>query len=576
MLEELNDAQKARVSIREFKTTTDALILRGYYKPQGAMGQTLEHALRTISPEIYGSMNDSQRVELDGLVYVIDRLPIGIEECNQTTLSAAEGLDHGFKRIIPLKRRRTSYRVNDREMCFEITKGRSEIYDLVTHLTFLNVEAKKIKHRGYHESEKTQEWIELEEMVLEKRPRQSLDREIWNLSKVLGRSFDETKKAYEKLEANANTANSGLFKIVYWLGRRVAEADQSKDLEHLTLFTTSLIEMIGHHKYGEIWATAIKKSLNDLGLHERPIHIISSNLHSVLNLLYGYPIATERQDIYDMVKSLRDRENLVLEHAKNHGLYYLADQSGTYIDCQIIDTARLDFDNLHPQVLSDRSYVLKEKPVILVIDYAFGEQAFEVMDELLKPYLQWHMPVKSLSIMGKAGILEGDKGDLMLADAHIFEGTTDTYLCQNQLHKEDFDATVNVYRGPMVTVLGTSLQNKKMLNYFMESSWKAVGLEMEGGHYQKAIQAAIIRKHISSNVTLRYAYYASDNPVKTGLTLASGSMGEGGIKPTYMITNIFLQKILNAQGSELNTRVFPRNDVEESSISVNDKKGKRK
>jgi hypothetical protein len=67
---------------------------------------------------------------------------------------------------------------------------------------------------------------------------------------------------------------------------------------------------------------------------------------------------------------------------------------------------------------------------------------------------------------------------------------------------------------------------------------------MEGAHYQKAIQAAsMIRNNISSSVKLRYAYYASDNPLITGHTLASGSLGTEGVKPTYAITKIILEGI---------------------------------
>jgi hypothetical protein len=68
---------------------------------------------------------------------------------------------------------------------------------------------------------------------------------------------------------------------------------------------------------------------------------------------------------------------------------------------------------------------------------------------------------------------------------------------------------------------------------------------MEGGHYQKAISAAMIKRHISKDVKVRYAYYASDNPLISGQTLAYGSMGEEGIRPTYMITKVILEKILN-------------------------------
>jgi hypothetical protein len=98
----------------------------------------------------------------------------------------------------------------------------------------------------------------------------------------------------------------------------------------------------------------------------------------------------------------------------------------------------------------------------------------------------------------------------------------------------------------MVTVLGTSLQNKDLLEYFHTSTWEAVGLEMEGVHYQKAIQAASkIRKSVSPEIKLRYAYYASDNPLESGGTLASGGLGLSGVKPTYIITHEILKQILN-------------------------------
>ena len=68
---------------------------------------------------------------------------------------------------------------------------------------------------------------------------------------------------------------------------------------------------------------------------------------------------------------------------------------------------------------------------------------------------------------------------------------------------------------------------------------------MEGGHYQKAIQAASkIRHSISPNVKLRYAYYASDNPLETGSTLASGSLGLDGVKPTYLITTRMINRLV--------------------------------
>ncbi|HIJ36991.1 MAG TPA: hypothetical protein HPP59_06935, partial [Deltaproteobacteria bacterium] len=172
-----------------------------------------------------------------------------------------------------------------------------------------------------------------------------------------------------------------------------------------------------------------------------------------------------------------------------------------------------------------------------------------VMDELLAPFTMDAKTVphdfRSISIMGKAGILPGKKGDIMLATAHVLEGTPHNYIVKNDLTMEDFDQSVSVYTGPMVTVLGTSLQSRDLLIRFQTSSWKAVGLEMEGGHYQRAISAAIIRGHISPEIKVRYAYYASDNPLLSGQTLASGPMGNEGIRPTYLITQVIIEKILN-------------------------------
>ena len=184
------------------------------------------------------------------------------------------------------------------------------------------------------------------------------------------------------------------------------------------------------------------------------------------------------------------------------------------------------------------------------MDYAFGEQAYETIDELLKPYKfskdsAIFMNVKSVSIMGKAGILTGQKGDIMIPTAHINEGTGDNYPFENELTPTHFaHSGIPVFAGPMVTVLGTSLQNKDLLKFFLDSTWGVIGLEMEGAYYQKAIQSASkIRKSIAPDVKVRYAYYASDNPLETGSTLASGGLGTTGVKPTYLITIKILEQL---------------------------------
>ena len=273
--------------------------------------------------------------------------------------------------------------------------------------------------------------------------------------------------------------------------------------------------------------------MDEQDLLGRPIHVISANLHSVMNTIYGYQALglDDYETIEEMAMKISvngkgSREKEIQAYAAKHGMIHVPDSSGTNIGVQIIDTDKMVSDFLIPGVKLPEGK--KKKPVLVVMDYAFGEQAYECFDELLKPYevddKKTPLNIISTSIMGKAGILEGKKGDIMIPNAHVFEGTADNYPFKNELNPNDFKGYgLGVYDGPMITVLGTSLQNKEVLGYFMKSSWNAAGLEMEGAHYQKAIQSASkIRNSIRKNVKVMYAYYASDNPLETGGTLASG------------------------------------------------------
>ena len=560
-MQDLTSAQKARVAIQSFKTLSNAMGLRGFFRPSGRMGQALAECLKTLSPEIYGSMNDPRVVELSGLEYVIDRLPRGIEECTRIILTEEDQFgENSFEKIIPVKRRRTCYRISKEEICFVITRGMSEIYDIHTHLTFLNIEAKKIQRHMTDEYGKiTSEWSDLEKTVnrTDELSPKEVEQAIWDLSLVVGRSYNETRQAYENFERSRKNhqANNGLFKLIYHLGRRVDEEKKAFENFLSVHLTPSLMNIIAHQRYGAKWAEDIKCKLRELDLLDRPLHIISANLHSVVNLLYGHAAVTScripkintTDKLYDFIHCIREQGETILTYARQHGFVELPDRSGTHIDCQIIDTAGLESVAFH----SDTRFRLPEgpdkKPVILVMDYAFGAQAFEVMDRLLEPVDDNHdapMNVASISIMGKAGILPGQKGDIMLATAHVIEGSSDNYIIDNDLKKEDFDPDIDVYAGPVVTVLGTSLQNRDLLKRF-QSSWNTIGLEMEGGHYQRAISAAIIKKHIPKDVRVRYAYYASDNPLVSGQTLAAGEMGAEGVRPTYMVTKVILEKIFS-------------------------------
>ena len=200
-------------------------------------------------------------------------------------------------------------------------------------------------------------------------------------------------------------------------------------------------------------------------------------MHSVMNSLYARAALKKEfpnngsLEIFEALSSLNNtglREK-VTKLAKKNGMISIYDTSGTNIDVQIFDMAKLGSDACCYEVSQDLPDA--EKPIIFVMDYAFGEQAFETIDELLKPYKvkkeSIFLNVASISIMGKAGILEGGKGDLMIPSAHVFEGTADNYPFHNELCAEDFEGHgLKVSEGAMITVLGTSLQNKDILKFF--------------------------------------------------------------------------------------------------------------
>ncbi len=550
-------ARETTEAIERLYVSMRHLFYRGFFKPSGVSGESLRKLLMIIAPEIYGSMGIPNKIELDGLLYVLDRLPEGIEETPFVHLTSDEGFDKGsFEIIIPKKRRRNCYRIDAYQMNIEVLLGRSEIYDILTHLTFLYIEADKIRELAFISDENhrpTRTWKIIEEVALGEKKFSRKEKEVAliHLSSLLGRTFDEVLDAYNKFGDDNNPDR--LFKIIYHLGKLSLE-DYLGTRDREIFFSAILRERVGHHFFGEKWANKVKETLAKNDLHMRPLHIISANMHSVKNMLYGHDAvgkkATNTADykLYEEISNKKDLQDKVLKYAEQQGLIYIDDHSGSNIDVQIIDLARTDLSNTS---LKDLKF--QGDDVLLVFDYAFGEQAYEVMDELLRPYNFneeiYTMKVRSVSVMGKAGILTGGKGDIMIPTSHIFEGTADNYPFENALNLEDFeDDDLKAFEGSMLTVLGTSLQNKDILSYFMNSSWKTIGLEMEGAHYQKAIQVASkIRRHISEDLFVMYAYYASDNPLETGSTLSSGGLGLTGVKPTYLITQRILEKILGAE-----------------------------
>ncbi len=311
-------------------------------------------------------------------MYVIERLPVGIEECRYINLTSDEGYSKShFQAIVPPKRRRNCYRIDDEQMNIEITRGRSDIYDILTHLTFIFIESHKIKDRVLIDEEGTisRDWDKLEQAALQSKKLTLVEKEkaISHTANVLGRTFAEIMDIYEAF-ATADKPDRFLH-VVYWLGKIAIEEVKDNNKRTIT-FSPILRERLGHHIHGEIWATEIKDVLKANNLLSRPIHIISANMHSVMNSIFATPILKskykDKSDFFifeELSKSGANAlRNKVEEVALKLGMIFLPDASGTNIDLQIFNTEKIDWlKSAFPSVKTS-----KEAPVLIVMDYVFS------------------------------------------------------------------------------------------------------------------------------------------------------------------------------------------------------------
>ena len=306
-------AQESTSAIERIYVTMRHLFNRGFYKPMGVSGKALREALLTLRPEIYGSIRE-EKAELQGLMYVMDRLPEGIDACRFINLTSDEGYKNShFKVIIPPKRRRNCYRIDEEQMNIEITRGKSDIYDILTHLTFLYIESYKIIEKVVIDEQGTltRDWEKLEDILLnnEELTPELVEKALVHCASCLGRTFQELKNVYPSFSLPGNPHR--LLWIIYNLGRLAIDEVVNSNKRVIT-FSPVLRERIGHHIHGERWALDIKEVLYKNDLIKRPLHIISANMHSVMNTLFAKKVLGEKLDSsnkYDIYEALSDESN---------------------------------------------------------------------------------------------------------------------------------------------------------------------------------------------------------------------------------------------------------------------------
>lgn len=183
----------------------------------------------------------------------------------------------------------------------------------------------------------------------------------------------------------------------------------------------------------------------------------------------------------------------------------------------------------------------KRRRLLVNIDYAFGKQAEQLISALC---LLFGESIASVGVMGKAGGLEGKRGDIVVADYLIHQEDDETTLVDN--HGVDRDSLADlsnrkVWSGGVLTVLGTLLQDNRLLQYYKKLHG-CISPEMEGSYYARVLLGFKKAKLLSEDMHMRFLYYFSDLPLSTDPTetLSKDLDLSEVIPPQYAVTRELL------------------------------------
>jgi hypothetical protein len=219
----------------------------------------------------------------------------------------------------------------------------------------------------------------------------------------------------------------------------------------------------------------------------------------------------------------------------------------TGIRVQLFDTKGLCLRPIDPGL---NPPPMQSRALILNIDYAFGQQAEEILSNLIKLFGR---NLDSVNVLGKAGALMGERGDVMMPTAFVRQ-SDDRFRPLNQsINVERLKTSLHdrdLHTGPVLTVAGTLLQNTVMLNFYRHL-WRCIGLEMEGSFYHESLEEAREMNFTPGTIKTRFLYYTSDLPLQAEENLSGSMRSIEGIPPLYAITREILNGIFDQERQRL-------------------------
>ena len=323
-------------------------------------------------------------------------------------------------------------------------------------------------------------------------------------------------------------------------------------------------------------------------LAQRPVYFISSNTHSVANLLTGFALQQkdkivdflERSGNEDLLAEWRNIQDCQVPSSIENFLYYAlkkmqsTDEGAYLIDAQRqceeslgivrvlsnhtfdVETQAVELGRLSPEIIDPRleqddwGFLKNSDAVIINIDYPLGLAAYNILTVVAE-----HTgAMLGIYIMGKAATLNGVLGDVMIPSVSQDEHSRNTYLFRNAFTADDV-APYLAYGSVMdnqksVSVLGTFLQNNRLMDVIYREGY--TDIEMEAGPYLSAVyEMSRPKRHPIDEIVNLYSvpfdvgilHYASDTPLSKGKNLGAGTLSYGGIDSTYGSTIAILRRI---------------------------------
>jgi len=506
-----------------------------------------------LEPALHPLAGEEAAIDWGALSYAVRRLPANLTSSfvflltdNLPSVYASPELLFPF---VPTDaRHRFVYEMMGGKDMVLVRSGISDIMDFLTCLCLFAVEARKIRYRLNHP----------------------------DLIRALSRIEDD-EKAAESAVGSTFTAGEVAELDALWPGRAV---EKVRDLVfHRQAYSVDIRKQVNNLNgtLNEIWANQVGKAAESLvGLspadfpEDIEVHIVSSNTHSVSNCLNPFFVerreeilgwaereglrvpgwTTPMDEVYSLARdwfaAFPEMRALVAERERERGILRLPERVTTGIQVQLVDASKVCEADVDPgiwlQSCTPTSFIVN-------IDFAFGEQAEEIMRSLL---LLFGRNVRSINVIGKAGALEGSRGDLIVPTAFI-EQSTDAFQPLQGAGAATLAALraalpgKRVIEGPLLTVGGTLLQNRAMLQFYRRI-WGCVGLEMEGIWYLRAVLEAEELGVLRPGCRTRFLYYVSDLPLNAGEKLSSRLSPLEGVPPLYAATRELLSGIFAGGG----------------------------